>query len=139
MKTPWSSPEPIENLFYHLFDDKCFAKETGGTMEDSVSTKIGYSMITDNGLFHQICYEWHKLTRNQKSWIAFKINFTAADKDRVNHKTLQDAGYRNPNNVTTEINAVTTTCTIFSEYIGIRNISALTEAISDKPTIIKLI
>ena len=57
----------------------------------------------------------------------------------MNHKTLQDAGYRNPNNVTMEINTVTTTCTNFSDYIGIKNISALTKGISEKPTIIKLI
>ena len=52
MKTLWSPPEPIEILFNRLFDGKCFAKEKGSTMEDSISTRIGYSMITEFGLSH---------------------------------------------------------------------------------------
>ena len=115
MKTAWSPPDPIEILFIRLFDGKHFAEEAGDKMEDSVLTRIGYNTIAANGLFQQACYEWRKLTRVQQDWTTFKIHFTAADKDRVNHKTLQDAGYHTANAATTDT--------------GISNISALTEAI----------
>ena len=115
MKTAWSPPEPIEILFNRLFDGKHFSEEAGDTMEDSVLTRIGYNTIFATGLFQQACYEWRKLTRVQQDWATFKIHFTAADKDRVNYKTLQDAGYHNANNAT--------------ENTGTSDMAALTEAI----------
>ena len=83
-------------------------------MEDSVLTKIGYNIIFNNGIFNQVCFEWCKLTRNYQSWIPFKIQLTATDKDPVNHRTLEDTSYHNANNATTDTD--------------ITNISTLTEA-----------
>ena len=71
-------------------------------MEDSVLTRIGYNTIAANSLLQQACYEWRKSTRVQQDLSTFTIHFTAADKDRVNHKTLQDAGYHTANNATTD-------------------------------------
>ena len=115
MKTAWSPLDPVEFLFNRLFGGKHFAEEAGDTMEDSVLTRIGYNTIAVNGLSQQACYEWRKLTRVQQDWTTFKIHFTAADKDRVNYKTLQDGGYHTANNTTMDT--------------GISNISALTETI----------
>ena len=115
MKNVWSPPNSIDILFNHLFDGKHFSEEAGDSMEDSVLTRIGYNTIFATGPFQQTCYEWHKLTRVQQDWATFKIHFTTADKDRVNYKTLQDAGYHNANNTT--------------ENTRRSDMSALTEAI----------
>ena len=88
MKTTWSPPDPIGILFNRLLDGKNFADEVSDTMEFSVLTRIGYNTIAANGLFQQACYEWRKLTRVEQSWAKFKTHFTAANKDRVNNKTL---------------------------------------------------
>ena len=71
-----------------------------------------------------------RLTRIEKSSAKFKTHFTAADKDSVNNKTLQDTGCHNANNATTDTNTVTTIGTSDSEATGTSTISALTEAIS---------
>ena len=132
MRTTWSPPDPIGILFNRLLDGKNFAEEASDTMEDSVLTRIGYNTIAANGLFQQACYEWRKLTRVEQSWAKFKTHFTAANKDRVNNKTLQDTGYHNANNATTDTNTVATRGTTNSKPTGTGSstISALTEAIS---------
>ena len=114
MNIPWYLPKPTEIWFNHLVDGKRFAKKADDTIEDSVLTKIGYNIIFNNGIFNQVCYEWCKLTRNCQSWIPFKIQLTATDKDPVNHRTLEDTSYHNANNATTDTD--------------ITNISTLTEA-----------
>ena len=40
------------------------------------------------------------MARPQQTWTAFKLNFTAVDKDRLSNKTLEDAGFHNANGVT---------------------------------------
>ena len=74
------------------------------------------------------------MTRADQSWANFKTHFTAVDKDRVNNKILQDTGYHNTNDATTDTNTVTTFGTTDSEDTGISIISALTEAISLQTT-----
>ena len=99
-------------------------------MEDIVLTIIGYNTIAANGLFQQAYYEWRKLTRVKQSQAKFKTHFTADEKNRVNNKTLQDDGYHNINNTTTDTNTITTIGTTDSEATGTSKISTLTEAIS---------
>ena len=132
MKTAWSPPDPIEILINRLFNGTQFVEETGDTMEDSALTRTGYNTIADNGLFQQAYYEWRKLIRVEQSWAKFKTHFTAADKDRVNNKTLQDAGYHNVNNATIDTTTVATSGTTNSETTSTSTstISTLTEAIS---------
>ena len=59
------------------------------------------------------------MARPQQTWTEFKINFTATDKDWLNDKTLEDAGFHHTNGVTG-----TNTSSAVTEF------SALTKAIA---------
>ena len=59
------------------------------------------------------------MAKPQQTWTAFKLHFTAADKNRLSNKTLEDAGFHNTNGVTG-----TNTASAVTEF------SALTEAIT---------
>ena len=102
MKAPWSPPQPIEELYIRLIEGKRFADKAGDTMEHSTLVRAGYKIIHANGLFTQACYEWRKVLRTKQTWQEFKIHFAAADKDRSNNKTMEDAGFHNANNATDE-------------------------------------
>ena len=75
-------------------------------------------------------YEWRKFVRGYQPCIAFKIHCTAADKDRINNKTLPNTSYHNTNNTTeNDWTAATTITTACNTTSGANN-SVLTEAIS---------
>ena len=59
------------------------------------------------------------MTSPQQTWTAFKLHFTATDKDRLSNKILDDAGSYNANGVT-----ATNTASAVTKF------AALTEAIT---------
>ena len=65
MKAPWSPPQPIEELYIRLTEEKQFADEAGGTLEHSTLVRAGYKIIHANGLFTQACYEQRKVLRTK--------------------------------------------------------------------------
>ena len=65
METPWPPPQPIEELYDRLIEEKFFANKASDTMEYSTLIRAGYKIIHPNCLFTHACYEWKKVLRNQ--------------------------------------------------------------------------
>ena len=103
MSSPWNPPQPIEDLFLQLTHGSQFASYGSELIALSHVLRIGYTLISNTGLFAEACREWRKIRDTDKNTETFQELFTEAEQDRSSLLTTSSQAGYHAGNVTAAI------------------------------------
>ena len=87
MKTPWSPPAPIQDLFTQMKTGQDFAKKGGENIDDAQLVRLTYGIIEDTGMFNRELAKWREKKRSERTWTTFKKEFTKHAKNLAKTQT----------------------------------------------------
>ena len=93
MKAAWNPPTPIQDLFKQMQAGQKFAKKGGENIDDTHLVRLTYGVIEDTGIFDRELTKWREKKRSERTWTAFKKEFTKHAKNLAKTKTAQTASY----------------------------------------------
>jgi hypothetical protein len=69
MVTPWSPPQPIEELFKQLHDGQQLTVMANEPITNTNLARMGHTIILKTGLFSDGCREWALIPEAQQTWL----------------------------------------------------------------------
>ena len=98
MKAPYDPTQPIELLFDQFDDAIELAAAANAAYTGPQIVAYAYNTILQTGLFTDACRDWRRRPAAQKTWPAFKADFSLAHQEmRESQTTTQEAGFHSAN------------------------------------------
>jgi hypothetical protein len=98
MKAPYDSTQPIEVLFQQIEEAQEFAEAGEASYSQATLLNNAYILLFKTGQYKDACREWNRKQPANKTWAAFKADFTAANAELREFQTIQQSsgGYQAP-------------------------------------------
>jgi hypothetical protein len=88
----------IKNLFQQIQDARAFAGASGQPYRDVIIVDVDLNLVSSTGLFLDACRVWQARAISDKTWMQFKIDFTAAHrKFHLTNQSAQQSGFHSAN------------------------------------------
>jgi hypothetical protein len=98
LNTPYDPNQPIENLFQQIQDPREFAVAGGQQCGDAMIVNVVFTLVFNTGLFPDAYRSWQARVIADKTWLQFKLDFAAADKEfRLTNQTAQQSEFHSAN------------------------------------------
>jgi hypothetical protein len=93
----WQPPAPLEAFFQQIKKCQRFAEDGNEPITNKTAARATLKNVEATGLFANACRDWRKKSEPDQTLTAFKLKFSAADKERHRQTTSASAGYHGAN------------------------------------------
>ena len=98
-REPFDASKPIEELFEQIEDATDYADAAGAPYNSGQVISRAYVLVLKTGEYNEVCRDWQRRPKQDKTWDNFKRDFMEAHKDLITNRTLQHNPFHQANAV----------------------------------------